>query len=947
PVTASLTLYGAWIKLIAITFTALGERVESVVIDENGTLSVLPSAPAKASETKQNGNILTFTFDAWFTEEGEKVTLNTVFAEDTVLVANYSHVEKRNGMVVTYDENGNAQYSIATTNRGTILDGMTCDWEAYSAYEFTHTLTYGKWDASKHANYRATIFTNAGSDIDFNGDKVDAGGMPEGTIWFNFQRGTVIFGAKIYGSSKNTWEATFGGLSADCPYKVHYNALVAGKPASFVWKFKYGVRDDNTAWIKLYVMDSLLFTYNLEADGVTHTTSDGKTLDMVDGEIVWGKVCNDNNQRTVTPYYSPYINATESAVMTRGNDVGLWPWGSCANVGGLLIHDISNVPTESRDPMAKVHNVVYKNTYGTDIESTACLNDMIGSFVADDSGILFADASDKNSAYYNKFIGWSLTEGGEIATAFANATVVNGLITVYPVYQKIELNTLSFDADNGSETVYSYYAPGEAVVMPEAPEKEGYIAENGSQVTFVFKGWYAGDVAFDADAELTEDVALKAVYEKTSAFRVDFVTEYVTVEYALVAENGTFEPEMPADREDVYFAGWYYDAAYVNAFDASAPVTENLTLYGLWESYLEIKFVAQDETVDILSVKKNGSISEFPVAPEKDMDIKPNANQVTYAFDAWYTEAEEKVTAKTQFAESTTLTAKYSATETRNGMVVSYDENGKAQYSIATTNRGTILDGMTCDWETYSAYEFTHTLTYGKWNASKHANYRATIFTNAGNDIDFNGDKDATLVDAEGAIWFNFQRGTVIFGAKIYGSSKNTWEVSFGGLSLDCPYKVHYNALVAGEPASFVWKYKYGVRNDNTAWIKLYIMDSLLFTYNLEADAAKHTTSDGKTLDMVDGEIVWGQVCNDNNQRTATPYYSPYINATEEAVIPRGNDVGLWPWGTCANVGGLLIHDISNTPIERRQTEDSSDGAQTVAVLEAVLPGDKRSVVTE
>ena len=61
-------------------------------------------------------------------------------------------------------------------------------------------------------------------------------------------------------------------------------------------------------------------------------------------------------------------------------------------------------------------------------------------------------------------------------------------------------NTLSFDSAGGTEIASQIIYKGEKAVVPEEPEKDG----------FIFDGWYKDGSLFDFDGELTEDTVLTA-----------------------------------------------------------------------------------------------------------------------------------------------------------------------------------------------------------------------------------------------------------------------------------------------------------------------------------------------------------------------------------------------------------------------------------------------------
>lgn len=313
-------------------------------VDAATSKVVLPTvAPTKDGVTKANGNIVSYAFDGWYLGDGTKVTANTTFKNSENVYAKFAETEMRNGMVVTYDDKGNAQYFIATTSagstsnyNGTRLDGLTADFTTASEYEYSFTIKYTNWVKSTGAvNFRSSIFLNS-KGIYYN----NVSG--EGSIWANFHNNAIIFGSKVDGSSVNTYEVGFSSMSADCTFLQYYKGTKDGDSPEFTITYRYGVTAQNKGWVKLYANGCLLYTYGLTADSQTHTTSDGKTLNKVDGEIVWCKVCTPSNQNKTDNNFDSYVNNTNA--VARGSDVGIWAWGNNSVHGGVMVTNVYNKP---------------------------------------------------------------------------------------------------------------------------------------------------------------------------------------------------------------------------------------------------------------------------------------------------------------------------------------------------------------------------------------------------------------------------------------------------------------------------------------------------------------------------------------------------------------------------------------------------------------------------
>ncbi|QIM15541.1 hypothetical protein G7067_02530 [Leucobacter insecticola] len=190
-----------------------------------------------------------------------------------------------------------------------------------------------------------------------------------------------------------------------------------------------------------------------------------------------------------------------------------------------------------------------------------------------DGGLLILPEAPTLAGY--SFVGWATTADG--ATMFDPSTPVTGDLTLYAQWANV-VHTVTFDAQNGSATTTAAVADGGTVMFPTVPSRPGYA----------FAGWAtdpAGTTMFDPSSNITSDLTLYGQWTKDAAkYMISFdpqggsaVASVEVVEGEVVAL-----PEAPS-RTGYTFAGWTTDAAGENAFDASMPVTGNMTLYGQWK----------------------------------------------------------------------------------------------------------------------------------------------------------------------------------------------------------------------------------------------------------------------------------------------------------------------------------------------------------------------------
>lgn len=180
-------------------------------------------------------------------------------------------------------------------------------------------------------------------------------------------------------------------------------------------------------------------------------------------------------------------------------------------------------------------------------------------------------------------------------------------------------------ADDTTQTVKN----GQTVKEPTAPTHGGYR----------FDGWFADDseTAYVFSTPVTADVTLHAKW--TKIWTVTFVNGGETSTETVDDNAAVAAPEEPV-REGYVFLGWFAEGSE-NAYDFTAPVTDNVTLYAKWVKTWTVTFdnngTTTTETVD------NGLTVSEPEKPVRE----------GYTFLGWFTD--EACTVKYSF--STPVTA--------------------------------------------------------------------------------------------------------------------------------------------------------------------------------------------------------------------------------------------------------------------------------------------------
>ncbi|WP_158268786.1 InlB B-repeat-containing protein [Salinibacterium hongtaonis] len=235
-----------------------------------------------------------------------------------------------------------------------------------------------------------------------------------------------------------------------------------------------------------------------------------------------------------------------------------------------------------------------------------------------------------------RFWGWVTTSGG--TTEWSRTAPVTGPMTLYARWV-INTYTVSFDSNDGIAVASQTVAHGDSAAVPTPPTRTGYS----------FAGWMtsaAGSTAWDATAAVTSDVTVYARWTVNS-YTVTFDT----------GAGGSFEPSqtivyggrasVPSDapiRSHHSFVGWFTAASGGSAWDDSAVVTGNVTVYARWliDSYV-VSFDAQGGSAVASQTIGHGQAATVPAVPTR----------AGYAFAGWFTTP----TGGAEWADSAPVTA--------------------------------------------------------------------------------------------------------------------------------------------------------------------------------------------------------------------------------------------------------------------------------------------------
>lgn len=239
-------------------------------------------------------------------------------------------------------------------------------------------------------------------------------------------------------------------------------------------------------------------------------------------------------------------------------------------------------------------------------------------------------------------------------------------ITVLPADPETpNIYTVTFESNGGSAVEAQQVEAGKMAMKPAAPTRDNYE----------FAGWYT-DTAFtnlyDFQTPVTADVTLYAKWDDLpEEYSVVFESNGGTVVFTQFVEEGqTVQKPEPPIKSGYIFAGWYADAELTVAYDFTAPVTGNLTLYAKWDEI-------QPETYTVTFESNGGSAVEAQQVEAGRQAEKPvDPEKTDYIFNGWYTDPE--LTTEYDFAapvtRNLTLYAKWD--EVVITYTVTYETNG-------------------------------------------------------------------------------------------------------------------------------------------------------------------------------------------------------------------------------------------------------------------------------
>ncbi len=243
---------------------------------------------------------------------------------------------------------------------------------------------------------------------------------------------------------------------------------------------------------------------------------------------------------------------TETATVT-GKGAGSFTL--TASVGGGTVQQ-----TLTRETKAAVYTVSFNSNGGSAVASQSVT-----------SGSTAKKPDNPSKSGYT-FTGWY--SDSALTKAYDFSTAVKGNRTLYAGWQQI-IYTVSFNANGGSGVASQTVVWGAKASKPGNPTRNGYV----------FTGWYSDKAlskAYDFGTAVKGNVTLYAGW-KQATYTVSFnANGGSAVASQTVAWGAKASKPGNPTRSGYTFGGWYSDSALSKAYDFSAAVKGNLTLYAKW-----------------------------------------------------------------------------------------------------------------------------------------------------------------------------------------------------------------------------------------------------------------------------------------------------------------------------------------------------------------------------
>ncbi|GHU70525.1 hypothetical protein FACS189450_05120 [Spirochaetia bacterium] len=670
-VTADIIVYAKWNpppNYYTVTFNKNNSDVGSTeanpqraVVADNGTVNPLPAQPVRTG----------YTFGGWWTANGSVGNWGTEFTASTLVMANITVYAKwtANIYTVTFDKNGGTTEASPPTKIVTVpaitIDALPTTVPTWASHTFegwwTENGDSGNWGteftASTTVTQNITVYAKWNPPPNYYMVTFDKNNTDSGSTEANPQTAFVADGGTVNPLPAQPVRTgyTFGGW---------WTANGSGGN----WGTEFTASTPVTGNITVYAQ----WTIN------TYTVTFDKNGGDTEADPAGRAVAAGN---TVNPLPSPPARTG----YTFGG------WNTAANGSGTMF-DAATTVTADITVYAKwtinTYTVTFNKNGGDTEASPASKTATHGETVSlPTTAPTWTD---------HTFVGWYESADGGVTpgAGFTAATVVTTNITVYAQWT-INTYTVTFDKNNtdsgsteASPNTLGPVTHGGTVSLPTTdPARTGYT----------FGGWNTvangSGTVFDATTTVMADITVYAqwtINNYTVIFDKNGGDTEASPASATTTYGGTVSlPTTAPTWASHTFEGWWTENGdggnWGVPFIASAPVTQNITVYAKWNpppNYYTVTFNKNggDTEADpnTAEVAAGNMVNPLPIPPVR----------TGYTFGGWNTAANGSGTvfdATTTVMADITLYAKWTA----NTYTVTFDKNGGDTDASPTSNTTT------------------------------------------------------------------------------------------------------------------------------------------------------------------------------------------------------------------------------------------------------------------
>ena len=504
------------------------------------------------------------------------------------------------------------------------------------------------------------------------------------------------------------------GATPDATQKVIDNDKVIEPtaPTRPNWVFGGWLSDTMfaTAWdfsVDVVTDDITLYALWNEAPGVTYFTV---TFDPMNGSAAFTQKVAENDKviEPSEPVRDNWIFGGWFSDMTFATE-----WDFSVDV---VTDDITLYALWNEDPGVTYYTVTFVTNGGTAVAAQK---------VAEGDLLLPVSTSRTNW----DFGGWFSDEA--LTTVFMIASdPVNGDMTLYALWNEdpgVTYFIVTFDPMNGSSAFTQKVAENDKIIEPSEPVRDNWV----------FGGWFT-DISFATEWDfsvdlVTGDMTLYALWDEdpgVTYYTVTFVTNGGTaVATQKVAEGDPILP-VSTTRANWDFGGWFSDDDLTTSWNVSDPVTEDMTLYALWNEMSGITYYT------VTFVTNGGSAVAAQKVAEGDLLLPVSTSRTNWDFGGWFSDetlttvfmiasdpVNDNITLYAKWDEKTGVTYYTVTFVTNGGTAVATQKvaEGDLLLPVSTSRSGWVFggwfsdDGLTASWDVSDPVMSDMTL-YALWN---------------------------------------------------------------------------------------------------------------------------------------------------------------------------------------------------------------------------------------